>query len=243
MENFKKIQANLVEQLKANNACSDQLKRTIDAQTWSELQDFICDNIWWCIDNDIRIPDSYYKNAKAEFTVVNGKVHGEYIRYWYYGTVYEKCTFNNGQKHGEYVSYYDSGQIDEKRNYENDKVHGQYICFYENGQVHQKFNCVKDKVHGEYIRYYDNGNVQVKCNFLNGEKCGEEIHYYEDGQIKKMISHNKVKGEKKNEMTSHIDNIRAVVLTQLHKDSLIYSYLKNELDKLEILSFKYGNNI
>jgi antitoxin component YwqK of YwqJK toxin-antitoxin module len=169
MENFQEVKASIVEQAKAKKACSDQLKRAIDAQTWDELQEVIYDNIYWCTKHNIELPDGYYKNTKKEFIVVNGKVHGEYISYQNNGQVDEKCTYVHGQRHGEFVSYWNNGQVWVKCNYVDGKLNGEFVSYYEDGEVNVKFNYFDGKPHGEYVRYYKNGKVNVKFNYIYGQ--------------------------------------------------------------------------
>jgi antitoxin component YwqK of YwqJK toxin-antitoxin module len=122
MEIFQEVKTSLIEQAKTHNVCGSELERAIDAQTWSELQNVICDNIGWCITNDIRLPDGYYKNSEIEFTITDGKLHGEYVEFHENGKVAIKCFYKNGKLHGEYISYYGNGNIYKKYDYKNDKV-------------------------------------------------------------------------------------------------------------------------
>jgi antitoxin component YwqK of YwqJK toxin-antitoxin module len=184
-ENFKEVQASIVKQAKTDNACSDQLQRAIDAQTWDELKDFIIDNIDWCIDNDIRLLDGYYKNNEREFTVVNRKLNGEYVSYYENGQVEQKCNYFDGLKHGEYVLYWSNGNVWTKCTYVHGKLHGEYTSYHykSNGQVEQKCTYDNGKLHGEYVSYYDNGNVLIKCNYVNGKEHGEYVSYRKDGTV------------------------------------------------------------
>ena len=137
---FIKLKSKGIKQATTKGACEDRLKRAIDAQTWSEMKNVIIDNIWWCIDNNIALPDGHYKNNEREFTVVDGKVHGEF------------------------VSYHDNGQVHVKCNYKKGKLHGDYVSHWPDGQIHVKCAYVKGERHGEYVIY-----LNVKCAYYNGE--------------------------------------------------------------------------
>jgi antitoxin component YwqK of YwqJK toxin-antitoxin module len=148
MENFQQVKTSLIEQAKANN---NLLQKVIYSQTWDELYNVIIDNILdishtyatfdtdmgWCNDKCILIPDGHYKNNEKEFTILNGKMHGEYVTYWSHGKVREKWNYVEGQKHGEYVSYYiKTGHVNTKGYYIDGKKHGKFIHYWSNEEVH-----------------------------------------------------------------------------------------------------------
>jgi antitoxin component YwqK of YwqJK toxin-antitoxin module len=168
MENFQQVKTSLIEQAKVNNACSDQLELVIKAKTWSELKKVIIDNIGWCNEKGILVPDGHYKNNKYKFTIVNGKLHGEHFYCWIESKVQVKSNYVDGKKEGEFIRYHINGQVDLKCNYVNDKLHGKFVR-YDNGDVIMKCNYVHGQLHGEHVRYYKNGQVEVKCNYTNGK--------------------------------------------------------------------------
>jgi hypothetical protein len=129
MENFQEVKKSLIEQLKDSDAFKCDVKQVmledvIDAQTWDELQDVICDSIFSYLDNGILLPDGHYKNDNTKFTIVDGKVHGEFVSYWSDGQVKVKCNYVNGELHGQYLLF---------------SSYGKLLCkyFYENGELMQ----------------------------------------------------------------------------------------------------------
>jgi antitoxin component YwqK of YwqJK toxin-antitoxin module len=111
-ENFIKIKTSLIEQAKSNNACENEVyQKFIDVQTWNELRNVIIDNISWCNDKGILLPDGHYKNNEREFTIINGQLNGEYIEYRSDGTLYKKCNYFEGKLHGDYFRYYKNGEV------------------------------------------------------------------------------------------------------------------------------------
>jgi antitoxin component YwqK of YwqJK toxin-antitoxin module len=169
MEIFEQVKTSLIEQAKAHNPFSNQLELVIEVQTWDKLQKVICDEIRWFFYHNINLPNGHYKNNKREFTVLNDKLNGEFIRYRKDGTVCEKCTYVDGVKHGEFIRYHEDGTVCEKCTYVNGVKHGEYFEYHENGQVYKKCNYVHGKTHGEYVLYHDNEQLWFKCNFVHGE--------------------------------------------------------------------------
>lgn len=46
------------------------------------------------------------------------KLSGEYIAYWYSGSIFVKCYYENGMRDGEYIKYDENGEIMEKTYWE-----------------------------------------------------------------------------------------------------------------------------
>jgi hemerythrin superfamily protein len=59
MKKFQKVKKSIVKHAKSEEGCISQIQRAIEAQTWSELQDVIMDNISWCNDKGILLPNGY----------------------------------------------------------------------------------------------------------------------------------------------------------------------------------------
>jgi antitoxin component YwqK of YwqJK toxin-antitoxin module len=169
MENFVEIKENIVKQAIANDACEDQVKRAKYSQNWEQLQQVIADNFWWCIDNDIELPDAHYKNNEREFTIVNGKVNGEY-----------KIWCDNGQLGGQYF-------------YKDGLLNGEYKQWYKNGQPFIHCTYKDGERDGEYKMWYNNGQLREHCFHKNGWLDGESKEWYENGQLR--VSHFHKDGE------------------------------------------------
>jgi antitoxin component YwqK of YwqJK toxin-antitoxin module len=169
MENFQEVKTSLIEQLKDSDACENLIKRVIKTQNWDELKEFIIADIWLFIGYNIKLPNGDYKNANSKFTVIDGKVHGKYVRYYNNGTLEFECSYVHGKKHGEYVRYYKHGQIEEKSTYKNGKRCGEHVIYKPDGNLYIKCKYINNELHGKYIRYHENGEVKFKCNYVNGE--------------------------------------------------------------------------
>jgi hypothetical protein len=151
MENFQEVKKSLIEQLKDSDAFKCDVKQVmledvIDVQTWNELLDVICDSIFSYLDNGILLPDGRYKNDEKEFTVLNGKMDGQYLAYDENGNCFCKCNYLKGKLHGKYLFFYEDDTL-------------QIDCNYVNGQLH-----------GEYLEYDKDGNLKEKRNYVHGQK-------------------------------------------------------------------------
>jgi hypothetical protein len=139
MENFIEVKENIMIQAYTNDACEKEVKRAAICESWEQLQEVVADNIWWCIDNDIELPNSHYKSNIYEFTIINGKLDGEYKEWWENGQPYIHCTYKNGELEGEYKMFYENGQLGEHSFFKEGEEHGEYKSWWENGKLSNHF--------------------------------------------------------------------------------------------------------
>jgi antitoxin component YwqK of YwqJK toxin-antitoxin module len=153
MENFIQVKENIVKQAIEKKACEDQLERVKTCETWEELKEVIIDNFWWCLDKNIELLDDHYKNSEREFTIVNGKLHGEYKSWGSDGELFEHCTYKKGKRDGEFKKWYRNGQLWEQFFCKNNKFHGKYKKWWSNGELAEK-------------KYYTNGEINKFRTFI-----------------------------------------------------------------------------
>jgi antitoxin component YwqK of YwqJK toxin-antitoxin module len=122
MENFTELKERILSQAIEKNACEKELERAKACETWDELKEVIIDNIWWCIEKYIELPDGHYKNSYREFTLVNGKLHGEFKRWFDNGQLNIHYTFKKGELHGEYKEWWSNGELHEHRVYKHGEL-------------------------------------------------------------------------------------------------------------------------
>ena len=168
MENFIEFKEALIKEAVSKNACEPEVKRVKECQTWNELKVVIIDNIVWLVDNEVKLPDEYYKSSLREFTVVNGVLHGEYKDYYDNGQLWEHSHYKNGVQHGECKLYHDNGQLRVYEHYENGELHGEYKEWYDNGQLKVEENFVSGQLHGKYLSYDESGKLIHKYYYTKG---------------------------------------------------------------------------
>jgi hypothetical protein len=133
--NFIELKERILSQAIANDVCLEELERAKVCESWEQLQEVIADNIWWCTDRNIELPDGYYKSSIREFTIVNGKVEGECKIWWDNGELREHYFYKDGKLEGEYKSWYDNGQLTTYCTFKNGKEHGECKSWHENGKL------------------------------------------------------------------------------------------------------------
>jgi hypothetical protein len=122
MENFIKVKEKIVKQAIKKNACKRGVERAKNCESWEQLKVLIIDNFWWCIDNDIELPDGHYKSTIHEFTIVNGKLHGEYKLWYINSKLWVHCTYKEGKRDVEYKSWYENGKLEAHRFYKEGQI-------------------------------------------------------------------------------------------------------------------------
>jgi hypothetical protein len=193
MNSFEDIKENILTQAIEKDACKSQVERAKTCESWEQLQQVIADNIRWCIDNYIELPYGHYKSSRYDFTIVNGKVNGEFKDLRSNGQPCVHCTFKNGEKHGEYKQWHENGEPFIHCFYNDGKKDSEYKRWYSSGQpsVHSFY---KDgKLHGEYKEWYENGQMESHCTFKDGEQ--NDKYYGYDGSGKPIVKKYYTKGK------------------------------------------------
>ena len=131
-----------------------------------------------------------YGDLSYKYFHVNGKINGEYIKYWQSGVnlIGEECEaccettfYINGVMQGKSTIITVSNKLLEESFYENDVLEGDKISYDLNGN---KKNVIK-YVNGimiEQILYYENGNVRIHNKF-NGSYLISHRSYYENNKM------------------------------------------------------------
>jgi hypothetical protein len=171
MENFQFQEAkkNIVAQLSNKKVSNYQLQQAIDSETWDELQEFITEYIGYLNYLGIVIPDGYYNGKYRQFTIKNGKFHGDFFSYHENGELEYFCHYVNGLKHGKELEFYHNSQMFREGHYVNDQKHGKFLRFDFYGNLETECTFVFDEVHGDVIHYYSDGEIFEKKTFNNGE--------------------------------------------------------------------------
>jgi hypothetical protein len=170
MENFEEIKERILKQAIEKKACVEELERAKGCESWEQLQEVIADNFWWCIDKEILLPNGYYKTNRYEITIVNGKLEGEYKR-WFEssGQLNIHWTYKDGKEHGEFKSWYPNGQPCVHCTYKNGELEGEYKSWYDNGQLYIHCTYKNGELEGEYKEWWDNGELVIRCTYKHGK--------------------------------------------------------------------------
>jgi antitoxin component YwqK of YwqJK toxin-antitoxin module len=137
---------------------------------------------------------------KVEYSIINGKIEGEYKEYDIEGKLLKLYNYVNGKKHGKYESYEyffdyeDNTTIYEIGEYVNDLPHGTFNTYILN--VFKRSNYGND----DDDEYEGKQFIELKkiCNYKNGQLDGEYkeyIKYFNDNDNELKISCNYVNGQ------------------------------------------------
>jgi antitoxin component YwqK of YwqJK toxin-antitoxin module len=161
--------------------------------------------------------------VKAEYTLLNGEINGEFKVYHYNGKLMKVGSYTNGLEDGLFQEYDDEGKLIAEYVMSKGKKNG-VLKIYEDGKIDVS-TAYKDGVrHGEYIEYYYNdetGNLQLKQigNYLNNEKNGTwELFLVDENNTENLLK-----------FENYSRGIRNGAFQDIRGDSLIIGNYKNDL--------------
>lgn len=132
-----------------------------------------------------------FNQVKEEFTIRNGKKHGEYILYEF-GTmrIKKKSNYIDGKLHGTVHEYTKEGTLMRTQEYINDKIHGYITTYYPTGAIDTITCYVDGKKHGICNKYYANGNLAKQTEYSANIECGRWIFFYPNGNKSMQYQYN-----------------------------------------------------
>jgi antitoxin component YwqK of YwqJK toxin-antitoxin module len=132
-----------------------------------------------------------FDQIKEEFTIRNGKKHGEHILYEF-GTrmIKKKSNYVDGKLHGKVHEYNKDGILIRTQDYVNDKVHGYITTYYPTGTTDTITSYIDGKKHGLCNKYYANGNLAKQTEYSVGVEFGRWTFYYPNGNKSMQYEYN-----------------------------------------------------
>lgn len=114
-------------------------------------------------------------NVATAFTLVKGKVHGEYRRYEA-GSLVQRAHFVNGVLNGPTETFAEGVRV-QRAPYLNGVLQGDLEIYAEDGEtVAQRFPYVEGKKHGR-AELYDKGRLQVQIEYADDRQHGPLVTY------------------------------------------------------------------
>jgi hypothetical protein len=120
-DDFNTIKERLIEEIDKKGYENITSECVHNCDNWEQLQQLIID-IAWKFNRLITLPDGYYKSSKREFTVVKGKLEGEFKEWWENGQLVVHCTFKDGKLYGGYKELDKYGVIIKDYTYKNGHI-------------------------------------------------------------------------------------------------------------------------
>ncbi len=127
------------------------------------------------------------KTDYEQFSLENGKIHGEYKRFYPNGKIFSHGYYHLGLLHGIFQSYDEAGNLIARIPYENGMIHGRKMVFYPSGKLYYEGLIVNDLRQGLHLSYYSNEKIMSEMHFLDDKLHGLCVLYYKNGAIKKKF--------------------------------------------------------
>lgn len=140
----------------------------------------------------------YYPNGnvKAEYTLVNGKMHGKLKVYFENGELKKTGSYANGLENGLFQEYDESGKLEAEVLMKNGKKNG-LLKVYEDKKLSHSNTYKNDVKTGEYVGYYYSDKtekLQLKevGEYVNNEKDGTwKLLFMEDNNMERVLKFEK----------------------------------------------------
>jgi antitoxin component YwqK of YwqJK toxin-antitoxin module len=129
METLKEIKEYII-----NNLLDSTAAAVLNCEDEESLKEIISVDYEWFRFGRVFIPDGYYKSNRYEFTIVDGKLEGEYNEWHENGQLWVHCFYKKGKRHGELKDWDYYGQLREHSFYKEGKLDGEYKSWYDNGE-------------------------------------------------------------------------------------------------------------
>lgn len=122
-------------------------------------------------------------NERQEYWILpNGRMHGEYIRYFNDEKMRKLRNSLNGSDYTNKMTY-PHGQVAVIQHYNNGELNGEYIKYYENGNINLIENYINGMMDGTEKHYNPDGSIIYEGKYTNGKPNGEFIYYKNNGEI------------------------------------------------------------
>ncbi len=90
----------------------------------------------------------------------------------------------NGKEHGEWLRFYESKKLREKRYFVNGQKTGIYLTWWENGNKQMDYQFVNDEYEGTCREWNEKGMLNKEMNYKKGHEDGRQQWWYDNGKIK-----------------------------------------------------------
>ncbi|OJJ23610.1 hypothetical protein BKI52_04405 [marine bacterium AO1-C] len=142
-------------------------------------------------DNGKKIEYYADRTKKAEYTLKDGKIHGEVKLYHPNGHLQKKTHFYMDQAKGLTIEYNKKGQKVFEYTIVNKLIQGKIKTFHPNGQIRKQGTFKDGKQQGKFIEFDEAGNKTAEYTMKASQRHGKlvayekgkktEVLYYEDG--------------------------------------------------------------
>ncbi len=181
------------------------------------------------VNDDNKLLDGHYiimKNgiASEEFDVVDGYLHGEYIKYNESGHIETKENYSRSYLNGPHSVYYDTGELKYETSYTNDELTGDEIEYDRNGFISSKKSIQNGVV---YNSFYIDGKIAGSQfdKTIDGKIYGIMVKYDSFDNIELIIGSKKENPEQEFSVFNYDYSLIEVVNPKLDPQKAMY-YMK-----------------
>lgn len=96
----------------------------------------------------------------------------------------EIVSYLNGKEHGEWLKFYPNHQLRERRYFNNGQKTGQMLTWWENGKKQIDYYFLNDEYQGTCKEWNENGLLTKVMNYDKGYENGVQQWWYDNGKIK-----------------------------------------------------------
>ena len=111
-------------------------------------------------------------NEIIQFTVIWGKMNGEFITKYLNGQIEKFGFIKNNLNEGEWKYYYPNGLLESKGKYKDNEANGNWVYYYPNGIIKAEGDYNKNSKEGKWIFYNRGGEIGTIRYFNNGVLVG-----------------------------------------------------------------------
>ena len=160
-------------------------------------------------------------NLVGRASMLNGKPHGEMVRYGPAGLPVLESHFANGVLHGPMKVFDAQGGLVQESHYQAGKLHG-ISTLYQDGCVASRQQHVLGVLHGESVTYAPSGLVTSRMSYEAG-KLEREALFMHDGTVvrRARYSHGLLEGE-----TAEYSEAGALVQSSPYRANLLHGTVR-----------------
>ncbi|MBK9213092.1 MAG: toxin-antitoxin system YwqK family antitoxin [Saprospiraceae bacterium] len=110
--------------------------------------------------------------------------HGEYIKYFENGQVFERARYQDGKLDGTRYLFFDNGDISTIEIYKDGMIDSIYKEFFPGVKIKRMGSYINGKMKGKWQVYYPIGTTKEIVFFEDNLENGPFVEYYENGFMK-----------------------------------------------------------
>jgi hypothetical protein len=158
-------------------------------------------------DSSLCVYKDLYGQYMDKVDLVNGKFHGQFIRWWENGQKHQEKNYINGKLDGKWTDWWADGRVFFEKNYKDGNLVSETnYMYHDNLQIKSIINSKGNNLDGKTTLWGENGQIQLESIFKDGELITEinwdknaQESNYKDGKLDSIVERYE-NGQKKSAM-------------------------------------------